>query len=327
MNHILLRIEVETIKNHAATLDYLIFMKKLLFHTSAYKYMADQMMAEGRFKRGEIEVKYFNDGERYQRILSEIEGRNVILVGGTVDDAATLELFDLASALVSYGAGSLSLVVPYFGYSTMERAVHPGEIVAAKSRARLLSAIPRSHKGNRIFLFDLHVQGIQYYFENELYPLHVYCKDIVEETARQYGGNDFVIASTDSGRAKWVESLANDLGVNAAFLLKRRLSGDHTEVSAINADVKGKTVIIYDDMIRSGSSIINAAKTYKQGGAADIYVITTHGIFTNNCVEKLKATGIINKLICTDSHVNATLVNDDFVEVKSIAGLICECVS
>ena len=249
-----------------------------------------------------------------------------MLVGGTIDDAATLELFDLASALVSYGANSLSIVVPYFGYSTMERAVLPGKIVTAKSRARLLSAIPRSYKGNRIYLFDLHVQGIQYYFEHELYPVHVYCKDMVIQTARQYGGDNFVMASTDSGRAKWVESLANDLGVNAAFLLKRRLSGSNTEVSAINADVKGKTVIIYDDMIRSGSSILNAAKTYKEGGATDIYVITTHGIFTGNCIEKLKSSDIIKKLICTDSHVNAINVNDNFVEVKSIAGLIAECV-
>ncbi|WP_345956001.1 NUDIX domain-containing protein [Mucilaginibacter sp. PAMB04168] len=134
-------------------------------------------------------------------------------------------------------------------------------------------------------------------------------------------------ASTDAGRAKWVESLANDLGVNAAFILKRRLKGDHTEVSAINADVAGKTVIIYDDMIRSGGSIINAAKTYKDAGAAAIFVITTHGLFINDGVNKLKSCGLIEKLICTDSHVNTQgLANDDFVEVKSVAQLICEVI-
>ena len=60
------------------------------------------------------------------------------------------------------------------------------------------------------------------------------------EAARDYGGKDFILASTDAGRAKWVESLANDLGVGAAFILKRRLKGDVTEVSAVNADVDGK---------------------------------------------------------------------------------------
>jgi ribose-phosphate pyrophosphokinase len=303
-------------------------MKKVLFHTQQYQYLAEKVLACGSFEKGELEVNYFTDGERYQRILSAVDGRDVAVIGGTINDEAALELFDLASSLVSYGADSLSLIVPYFGYSTMERAVLPGEIVTAKSRARLLSAIPRSNKGNRVYLFDIHSEGIPYYFEHGLYPVHVYCKDIITRAAREYGGENFVMASTDAGRAKWVESLANDLGVNAAFILKRRLKGDHTEVSAINADVAGKTVIIYDDMIRSGGSIINAAKTYRDAGAASIVVITTHGLFVNGGLEKLKASGLIRKLICTDSHANCSeLLNDDFVEVKSLAGLICATIN
>ncbi|QTE39578.1 ribose-phosphate diphosphokinase [Mucilaginibacter gossypii] len=299
-------------------------MKKLLFAITGYEYLAEKVLALGTCERGEIEVSHFTDGERYQRILSNVEGREVLLIGGTVSDSATLELYDLASSLVSYGADSLTLVIPYFGYSTMERAVKAGEIVTAKTRARLLSAIPKSNRGNKVMLFDLHSEGIQYYFEQDLYPVHVYCKDIVIEAATRYGGDNFVMASTDAGRAKWVESLANDMGVNAAFILKRRLKGDHTEVSAINADVAGKTVIIYDDMIRSGGSIVNAAMTYKNAGAGDIYVITTHGLFVNDGIGKLKACGAIKKLICTDTHVNCKdLEGDDFVEVRTVAGLIC----
>jgi ribose-phosphate pyrophosphokinase len=301
-------------------------MKKILFAIKDYEYLAKKLMDCHDFEQGKLEVSHFTDGERYQRIISGIENRDVVLIGGTVSDSATLELYDLASSLVSYGANSLTLVIPYFGYSTMERAVLSGEIVTAKTRARLLSSIPKSNRGNKVLLFDLHSEGIQYYFEHDLYPVHVYCKNIVMEAARQYGGDNFVMASTDAGRAKWVESLANDLGVNAAFILKRRLKGDHTEVSAINADVAGKTVIIYDDMIRSGGSIINAAKTYKEAGAASIYVITTHGLFINDGINKLKSSGLIQKLICTDSHVNIQFINDDFVEVRSLAELICEAI-
>jgi len=301
-------------------------MNKILFAIKEYEYLAHKLMACADFQKGQLEVSHFTDGERYQRIISGIENRDVVLIGGTVNDGATLELYDLASSMVSYGANSLTLVIPYFGYSTMERAVLSGEIVTAKTRARLLSSIPKSNRGNKVLLFDLHSEGIQYYFEHDLYPVHVYCKDIVIEAARQYGGDNFVMASTDAGRAKWVESLANDLGVNAAFILKRRLKGDHTEVSAINADVAGKTVIIYDDMIRSGGSIINAAKTYKEAGAGDIYVITTHGLFVNDGINKLKSSGLIKKLICTDSHVNTQFINDDFVEVKSLAELICKAI-
>lgn len=297
---------------------------KILFSTQQYSYLADKMESCGSFSRGELEVSYFTDGERYQRILSDVENHDVVIVGGTLDDGSTLELFDLASSVVSYGANSLSLIIPYFGYSTMERAVLPGEIVTAKARARLLSAIPRSNKGNRVYLFDIHSEGIPYYFEHGLYPVHVYCKNIVMQAAKEYGGDNFVMASTDAGRAKWVESLANELGVSAAFILKRRLKGDHTEVTAINADVEGRVVIIYDDMIRSGGSIINAAKTYADAGAKEIFVITTHGLFVNNGLQKLKNCGLISKLICTDSHANTCFLhNDDFVEVRSLAELIC----
>jgi len=80
------------------------------------------------------------------------------------------------------------------------------------------------------------------------------------------------------------------------FITKSRGIMIVTEVSAINADVDGKTVIIYNDMIRSGGSIINAAKTYKNAGAGDIYVITTRGLFVNDGINKLKGSGLIKKL-------------------------------
>ena len=118
-------------------------MKKILFAIKDYEYLAEKLLACADFEKGELEVSHFTDGERYQRILSGIENRDVILIGGTVTDEATLELYDLESSLVSYGANSLTLVIPYFGYSTMERAVLSGEIVTAKTRARLLSSIPK----------------------------------------------------------------------------------------------------------------------------------------------------------------------------------------
>lgn len=299
-------------------------MKKLLFRTRAYAYLADQVLIEGDFEAGQVAQKHFTDGERYQRILTDVDDRDVILLGGTVDDTSTMELLDLAASLVSYGADSLSLVVPYFGYSTMERAVLPGEVVTAKTRARLLSSVPRSHRGNKIYLFDLHTEGIPHYFEHHLHPVHVYCKDIVLQAARDYGGADFVLASTDSGRAKWVESLANDAGVGAAFILKRRLSGDQTEVSAVNADVRGRTVVIYDDMIRSGSSIINAARTYHEAGAEQIFVIATHGLFVNDGLRALRDCGLIERVICTDTHPRTQTIHNSFLEVRSVAPLIAE---
>lgn len=300
---------------------------KLLFSTEKYTYLKNRILALGEFENGEVIVKSFPDGERYQRILSPVDRRDVVLIGGTISDNDTLELYDLACSIEQYGANSLTLVIPYFGYSTMERAVKTGEVVTAKSRARLLSAIPKTGGGNHVLLFDLHTEGIPYYFEGNLRSVHMYCKEVILQASQELGGDNFILACTDSGRAKWVESLANDIGVDAAFVFKKRLSGEDTEITGINADVKGKNVIIYDDMIRTGGSIIRAAQAYKDAGAAKQFAITTHGLFIRNALGRMQDSKLFEKVVSTDTHINAVALDNDFLEIRSVDQLIARKLS
>lgn len=297
---------------------------QLLFSTQSYRYLREKMLAGGQFEPGQTAYKKFPDGEVYQRILSNVEGREAILIGGTISDEDTLELFDLACSLEYYGAISLTLVIPFFGYSTMERAVKDGEVVKAKTRAILFSSIPETSLGNRVLLMDLHSEGLPHYFEGALRAVHVYCKPIIIEAAIELGGTDFVLASTDAGRAKWVESLANDLSVNAAFVFKRRVSGDETHITSISAEVLGRNVVIYDDMIRTGGSLIDAAYAYRQAGAKEISVITTHGLFVGDALQRIQHSGLIRKIICTDTHPGVLPLQSDFLRIKSVAGLLME---
>ncbi|MCH7408418.1 ribose-phosphate diphosphokinase [Belliella sp. DSM 111904] len=295
---------------------------KIIFSTQAYSYLRDEVIRLGGFEKGEIEVKHFPDGERYQRIITSVYEKDVVLIGGTISDGDTLEIYDLAYALIKYGAKSIFIVFPYFGYSTMERAVKAGEVVTAKSRAVMFSSLPRTSQGNHFMFFDLHSEGIPHYFEGQVLINHIYCKSIVIKIAKELASPGFVMACTDAGRAKWVESLANDMGVDAAFVFKRRISGDETAVTSISADVDGKDVVIYDDMIRTGGSLINAAKAYKEAGANKIYTITTHGLFTNEALEKIEASGVIEKVIATDTHVNCHTLNSKILRVETVADLI-----
>jgi ribose-phosphate pyrophosphokinase len=298
-------------------------MQKVLFSTHSYTYLKTEILAlNSSFEDGNINIKRFPDGEVYHQITSEISKKHAIIIGGTIDDANTLELYDIAIACEQLGVSKLSLIMPYFGYSTMERAVQYGEIVKAKTRALLFSSIPQTPFGNDIYLFDLHTEGLPYYFEKNCRTIHVYCKDIIKTAAHEFGKNDFVLASTDAGRAKWVESLANDMHVNAAFVFKRRISGAETQITSISADVKDKLVIIYDDMIRTGGSLIQAAMAYKNAGAKDIAVITTHGLFIQNAIQKLKESKIISAVYATNSHPNCIPIQDEFLKVKSMANLI-----
>jgi len=296
----------------------------LVLSTAAYDDLAAEIVAATAWPRGEVERKLFPDGEHYQRVLGELAERDVIIVGGTIGEADTLELYDLASTVVRAGAYRLTLIIPYFGYSTMERAVKPGEVVTAKTRARLLSSIPEASRGNRVFLLDLHVATIAHYFEGAIRPVHVYGKPIVMAAARRLGGDDFVLACTDAGRAKWVESLANDLGVPAAFVYKRRLDGARTEVTGVSAAVTGKRVVIYDDMIRTGGSLIEAARAYRDAGAVAIDAIATHGLFPGDALDRLRGSGLFGRIVVTDSHPRARALACDFLEVESTAPLLVE---
>ena len=115
---------------------------------------------------------------------------DVAVVGGTVSDADTLEIYDLACGLVAHAVHTLTLVVPYFGYGTMDRPARPGEVVTAKTRARLISSIPTAGSGNRIVLLDLHTAGIQHYFSGLIRPVHLQARDRILEAARRLGGDE-----------------------------------------------------------------------------------------------------------------------------------------
>ncbi|MAQ13471.1 MAG: ribose-phosphate pyrophosphokinase [Sandaracinus sp.] len=296
----------------------------VVFSTEAYDAMRRDLCAAGHFDAGELERHRFPDGERYLRITTDVAGRDVILLGGTVDERSTLEIYDLACALVHAGAHILTLVIPWYGYQTMERAVKPGEVVVAKTRARLLSSIPIAGSGNRVVLVDLHAEGIPQYFDGSIRPVHLYMKDLTLPMIQRLGGDDFVVGATDAGRAKWVESLANDLGVDAAFVFKRRVSGDETEVTALAADVRGKTVVIYDDMIRTGGSLMGAARAFLDSGAERIAAVCTHGVFPGASLQRLQDSGLLSGIACTDSHPNALPLAGDFLHVEPIAALLAE---
>lgn len=286
---------------------------KRIFSTPDYQYFADALCHSSGCQRGKLTRNRFPDGEKYYQFNESVQGCHAVLVGGSFSDNATLELFDLACGLVHHGVEMLTMLMPYFGYSTMERASNPGEIVMAKSRAQLFSAIPIARTCNEIALLDLHTDGISYYFEGQIRPYHLQGHQLVADAIRsQFDLSECVIASTDAGRAKWVEYLANQLETPAAFVYKRRSSGSATEIRGINADVNGKHVIIYDDMIRTGGSLLKAAQAYHENGAAKVTAVSTHGVLPETALKRIKQSSLLQKVIVTDSHPNAVKLQKDF---------------
>jgi ribose-phosphate pyrophosphokinase len=298
--------------------------ERVVFSTRSYGYLADGLAAAAGLPRGAVSCRFFPDGERHLVVATPVARREVVIVGGTVSDADTLEVFDLACGVVALGAESLLLVIPYFGYSTMERVTQDGEVVTAKTRARLLSAIPRARTGNRVILLDAHSEGLPHYFEGGLTSLHLRADPVILRAARKIGIANSVLACADAGRAKRVQSLANALGVPAGFVFKKRLDAETTELIAMSADVEGKPVILYDDMIRTGSSLRNAAAAYLRAGAASVTALATHGVLPGDALQRLRESGLLQGVVCTDSHPRAVARADAFLSVEPIAPLLAE---
>ncbi len=295
-------------------------VQRLLFATPSYAYLEPSFLAAGEFERGVVERKLFADGERYLRIASDLWGRDVVLLGGTPTDLDWLEVFDLACGIARGGARSLAIVMPYYGYSTMERAVRPGEVVVAKTRARLLSAVPAPEGGTRVFLFDLHTDGIEFYLDDRVLTRHVYGAPLITSKVRErMGDTPFVLGACDAGRAKWVQSLARDLNVEPAFVYKRRdESSGALAVTGINADVRGKEVVVYDDMIRTGGSLMQAATAYLAAGASRVHAVASHIVLPGDAYERIKASGVLASIMGTDSHPGSQkLPREDVVSVAA----------
>jgi ribose-phosphate pyrophosphokinase len=294
----------------------------LLFATRAYCGLQRTILSD-RVAEGRLEREDFPDGERYVRILSDVRERHVAVLGGTIDDTATLELYDLATTATLEGARSLTLIVPYFGYSTMEHGRHKGEIVTAKVRAQLLSSLPPAVEGTRIVLLDLHSPGLPYYFEGHIRPVHLNGWSCLQEAIREAAPSKrFVLGAVDAGGAKRVQSLANVLGVEAGFVFKRRLSGDRVTFTAMHADVEGRPVVLCDDMVRTGGSLIQAARAYRDAGATRVAAVATHGVLPPGALERIQDSGVIERLVVTDSHPNAVAQGNDFLRVVTIAGVL-----
>lgn len=291
----------------------------LLTSTSRYKYLADSILTLAgsgfltplRMTR-EVKpgVERFPDGERYHRLEENIAGADIVIVGGTITDEETMELFDMAQMMVRYKAHSIQLIIPYFGYSTMERAVKYGEDVKAKNRALLFSYIPKPPAGITVVMLDLHAEGIKDYFENGVYTEHLYAQKLILKAINDVRGKSkIVVGSTDAGRLKWIDSYAKILGCGVGTVLKRRLSGDKTELVAASASVRSKHVIVFDDMARTCGSLVTACKVYRKKGCKELTVIVTHGPLPGDSLDKLfnevdEKTGgpLVDRFIVTDSH-------------------------
>jgi len=262
--------------------------------------------------------KRFADGEIYHALPRDISGKDVIIVGATHDDEAHQELIDLIDGCKCWNSDSIHVVVPYLGYSTMERfKPDSGEIPKGITRTRqIFRARP-----DYVAFIDLHSEAVLHAHDLGIHTKHIQTDRLIVDKINSLAGNDYVLVSPDYGRSKWVAHLATLLHMPHTAADKDRYAMDKTMVGQVAGVVEGKTAIVCDDMIRTGGSIVQTARRCREAGARDVMVLATHLVLCGEARQRLEDAGI-RKIMGADTYPGAA--SDDLLDVYSVAPLAAE---
>lgn len=280
--------------------------------------LAKKIAVELGVEFSELVRKEFADGEQYHAFSGEVGGKHLVIVASTHSNSAHMELLDLIQGGRFWNAASINVIIPYLGYSTMERAKpYSYEIPKGITRTRqIFRARP-----NFVAFVDLHSEAVLHAHTGEIRTKHVWTDELVVEKIKSVITSNYVLVSPDYGFSKRVAKLASLLGCPHTAADKDRFDTDKTIVSQVSSVVKGKTAIICDDMIRTGGSIIQTAERCMEAGAADIMVMATHLVMAGSARERFIENGIL-KVIGSDSFPGRK--SDELLDVYSLSPLLAK---
>ena len=265
----------------------------------------------GRFSEGEIRVK----------INENVRGKDVFVVQSTCPppNDNLMELLIMLDSMRRASARRITAVIPYYGYARQDRKDQPRVPITAKLVANLITTAG----AGRVLTMDLHAGQIQGFFD---IPLdHLYALNVFEPYVRQKKLKPLVVVSPDVGGIKMARAYAKRLKAGLAIVDKRRDSPDATEVMHILGEVQGKLCLLVDDLIATGSSLLEAARALKQAGARGIHAAITHAVLSGRAVELLTSSPI-QELIVTDTIPLTKERRHPKITVLSIAPLLAEAI-
>lgn len=290
----------------------------LLINNEAAASLAEAVARELRVERTEMIRQQFADGELYHAFPTEVASKHVVIIASTPDDRGQQELIDLIAGARYWNALSVNVVIPYLGYSTMERArPESGEIPKGITRTRQIFRT----RPNYVAFIDLHSEAVLHAHAGEIRTQHLWTERYAAAKIRQLGLDDFVLVSPDYGFSKRVSRLARLLDCPHTAANKDRYDVDRTIVSQLSSAVKGKTAVICDDMIRTGGSMLQTVDRCYEAGAVDVAVMATHLVLAGDARKRFKKRGI-NCIIGADTYPGCC--SDELLQIFSVAPLIAD---
>lgn len=253
----------------------------ILIPGTASKKLAEELENILKCKNADVEIMRFPDSECYVRIDTDLSGEDVVIIQSTYPDPNLVELLLIQASAREYKLNSLTTVIPYYGYARQDKSFKPGEAVSASNLAKHLQMA-----SDRVILVDIHNMGTL-----DAFSIQSINKSVMPEIGKFLAGlpnPPDMLLSPDKGSLDRVEIAARAAGKPFDHLEKTRLDGETVKMAPKELDAQGKNVAIVDDIIATGGTIIRAATMLREQGAGKIYAACTHGLYTNNAIERLQ---------------------------------------
>ncbi len=293
-----------------------------LFSGSSHPELAKNIADILGIELGDIKHSKFQCNENYVKINETIRGMDTYIVqtaSNNVNDDL-IELFLIMDTLKRASAASINIIMPHFAYARQDKKSAPREPISARLIADLLQAV----KIDRLVTMDLHADQIQGFFD---IPVdHLTAMPLFVDYFKEKKLKDLVVVAPDTGRAKFAKKLGDKLGADLAIMHKTRPDHNVAEIVHLVGDVKNKTVLLVDDMVDTGGSITSGIDKLRLFGCNDdIYLATTHGIFSGPAIERLKKANL-KEIIATDSIPIPKHKQLPNLKVLSTANLLAEVI-
>lgn len=291
-----------------------------IFSGNANRPLAESICKAIGAELGQSQVTSFPDGETFVKILDNVRGEDVFVVQSSSPPANhhLMELFIMIDALRRASASRITAVMPFYGYARQDRKDQPRVPITAKLVANLIVAAGT----NRVLTMDLHAQQIQGFFD---IPVdHLYAAPVIYEYLKTLKMQDLVVVSPDVGGIKMAHAYSQVLGGGLAIVAKKRKSASEVEAMAVIGDIRGKNVLMVDDLTETAGTLTTAARLLRRKGAKRILACVSHAILNDIGIDRLRKSDI-DELITTDTVLRPA-INGVNITTLSVAGLLGEAI-
>lgn len=299
------------------------FKRVSIFSGNANPQLSAEICQHLELPVGRSKVSHFNDGETFCEILENVRGVDTYIVQPTcapVNDHV-MELLIMADALRRASAGSITAVIPYYGYARQDRKVAPRTPITSKLVADLVVAAGV----NRIVALDLHAAQIQGFFNipfDHLFAMPA----LLDQHLKAHYSNDVVVVSPDAGGVERARAYSKRIGGSLAIIDKRREKANVSEVMNIIGDVQGKRCLILDDMIDTAGTLVNAANALVAAGAKEVSACATHAVLSGPAIKRIGDSPLSEVVVTNSIPLTDVAKATGKFKVVSIARLMAEAI-